>query len=353
MTQFMPQVEAAGGTQIGGSYINTWINCPRDWYNLHYRPYLGNDGSVVGTGLSAFSTSIPLLVGRVFHEAIAAWYESGVRNGEDTGERSVDKALEVALREHKSCESQFPADRKTGLESSEVAANEFAKVEMMLRAYHDRYGPESMNPEFPTIQVLVDDEGKPLVEREWTAQLCPGYVFTCRTDLIILEHGLMKTMEHKTTSAYGVQMRKREMDMDPQFSGEYWILRECLPQHTLAGVMVNMIVKDRSGKSKFDIAERETTTRTDGQLNRWRLTSVHALEQIDAAVARYTELLAAGTTHEAAADLCFPDYGTRTKQCYAFNSRCQFLDLCQMAGMEHKRIAQFKPRFTTPTLETT
>ena len=335
--QFTPTVDPTGGSQFGNSYITAWVNCPRDWYNLFKRPTLGPTGELLGTGLTAGSTSIHLLLGRVFHDGIAAWYESGVRDGTDTGERSIDQAMEAALATFKSVENDF--------EKPEMADESWTRNEVMLRAYHDRYGPESHSPEFPTVQVMCDAEGLPLVEREWKAQLSPGYVYTCRTDLIITHHGLLKTMEHKTTSPYGVRARRTEMDMDSQFSGEYWILRECMPEMVLAGVLVNMVVKDRSANSKFDVAERETTIRTSEQLDRWQISCVHALRGIDQACEAYDKLVEEGMEHSRAADYCFPDYGARTKQCYAYGGRCQYLDLCQQAGHEERVLPGYTTRF--------
>lgn len=336
--QFIPQTEPTGGTAVGNSYLTTFAACPRDWFNLFCRPVQDEAGQPLGVGIRTTTTGIPLLVGSICHDGLEGWYRSGIRDGEDTGERSIDAALAAVDQSHQTRYREF--------QGAEEADQVLDVSRHLMRAYHDRYGPESSGSEYPTWKVLCDAQGEPLVEREWCAQLTPGYVYTCRTDLIGTHHGLLKTMEHKFTTPSGVRARLREMDMDPQFTSEYWILREMFPDLTLNGVLVSMTVRDKAtGPMPLGHNTRETTIRSQGQLNRWKSSALSILQQIDESVGLYQSLIADGWEPEPASEQAFPDHGTRTGRCYAYFSQCQFLPLCQAAGIERRAMANYTVRF--------
>ena len=119
-----------------------------------------------------------------------------------------------------------------------------------------------------------------------------------------------------------------------------------MPEDTLAGVLINMVLKKpfKSGQHAGVAAVRETTTRTVGQMHAWQLGRIHILEQIDRAVHAYETDIAQGTVPEAAMMAHFPALGDSTGQCTAYNSRCVYLPLCQMAGMEQRMMAGFRPK---------
>ena len=106
---FIPQVEPTGGTSLGNSYLTTWVRCPRDWFNQYYRPTLDAEGQL-WRGLAPRFTKPPFLTGRIFHDALAAWYTSGCRDGDDTGERSIDAALAEGERVWKAAQPEYEND---------------------------------------------------------------------------------------------------------------------------------------------------------------------------------------------------------------------------------------------------
>lgn len=341
--RFTPTHTPGGGTPTGNSYLSSWAECPRLWFNNYYRPTHGVDGVLLGRGIETPHRSPPLLTGTTFHAGLAAWYTSGVHDGEDTGERSLDHAIELARAQHQAHSHQYALGT--------AGAEGLKQVETALYAYHDRYGPGSQaGPEYPEITVLCDSQGQPLIERDWAFPIAPGYQYTCRTDLIVLHHGYVKAMEHKfvSASAYTLRNMVSGAGTASQYTGEYATLAHCLPDLTLSGVMLNLVQKDRAPRSKYDAAVRETTSRTTAQIDRWRRSAVSILGQIDAAVSSYEEGLAQGDDPEALIDVCFPDYGTRTDRCTKYNG-CEFLGLCSLAGMEHRGLAQYRVRNPSPT----
>jgi hypothetical protein len=209
--RFIPEASPSGGTQLGNSYLTTWTRCPRAWFNEFYRPVL-LDSQTVGRGITPRFKKIFLISGGIFHEMLAAWYASGCRDGEDTGEYDIDKALETGRLEWLKAKREY--------ESEELAEKDWLMNQKMILDYHDRFGPGAPMPDYPDIRVVCDGSGEPLVERPWTCTLMDGYVYTCRTDLIVYERGYLKVMEHKTSKANWVWTRQASIPYDSQFTGE-------------------------------------------------------------------------------------------------------------------------------------
>ena len=354
--KFVPPVQAGeGGTQCGNSYLTSWATCPRLFYNNYYRPTqvpsdVEGEPDTLYRGITGQFKSEYLLGGSIFHEGIAAWYRSGCRNGEDTGEYDIDHAMDVLNTNAVAAAAQYAG-------GPAKAEDDRVMFQVLMRSYADRYGPTSPSPDWPEIRILCDAKsGEPLIEQAYAFPLGNGYTYTCRIDAIIMRHGNVSVMEHKTTTAYGIRFRLESMPWDAQFAGELWTLQHALPELPIHGVYVNICLKKRSSTSKFDIATREMTVRTDGQLERWKEGAKALLRQIDNAVERYEQAMygglqanySDGLSHEEAADAFFPDTGTRTGHCTAYGG-CEYQELCAIAGMEHRALNQFRPRLRVET----
>jgi hypothetical protein len=274
------------------------------------------------------------------------WYASGCRDGEDTGEYSLDAALAAG-------EAARDGEEGQEYESREIASTEWDMLEKMMVSYHDTFGPGGPHQDYPAVKVLCDEEGEPLVERAWVCTLTDGYIYTCRTDLIVEERGYVSVWEHKTSTQMPIflRMRKESIPWDAQFAGEYWILKELFaPTETIHVVRVNMVFKNhqafqKSGKPTAHplVAEREGTDRTDGQLEQWRWSTIHELYAIDEAVERYDRAVASGNvTPKHAATLYFPQRGMRNGKCTAYRG-CAYQALCRYAGKEEKVMGDYRP----------
>jgi hypothetical protein len=336
---FVPPPEASGGTQGGNSYLQTWVKCPRLWYNTYYRPTRDEGGKVLSRGLRLPHSSRHILTGDAGHDGLQRLYESGIRDGEDTGEWDVDFAVDTArakLQTHKP-KYQLVKDFEEAYDTLPV----------IIRDYYEKHGPEAPRPDYPNIKILCDDQGAPMIERELRAELAPGYVYTCRFDALITDMGFIKALEHKFTTAYGINMRLKGINTETQFTGEYWVIQQCYPEVDLNGVLLNMLIKNRSltGKYKDTPAVRETTTRSPGTINRWKISAIGILDSIDDAIDRFENLTLNGDSDNYASEVCFPDHGTRTEQCHAFGSKCDYLHLCQLPGLEDRRLAQYNANY--------
>lgn len=327
--RFVPQNIPDGGSPIGNSYASTFANCPRKWFNSYYRPFEGS------RGIKPQFVSEHLTGGSTFHEGIAALYRSGCRDGEDTGEWDLDLALSILDLHH--------TQNSVKYESEEKAEEHQILFQVMLIAYHDEFNRQGNRPDFPTIKVAFDDQGEPLIEREFAVELgYKDYIFTCRADLLILHHEYPKVMEHKT-SAPGFWATKRlaAIHTDSQFTGECFVLASVFPDTQVDGVLCNVVIKN--GKTK--IAMRESTRRGPEDFNTFRQATLDILQQIDHRTEGFENDLDTGYSVEEAVDRWFPDHGTRTQACEAYGG-CEFQRLCLNKGRIEQNLKCFRPRTT-------
>lgn len=334
-TRFEPKVDPdQGGTSLGNSYLNAWVRCPRYWFNVYYRPI--DTVSHTGRGIEPLQTGLPLLTGTLFHEGLEGYYRSGWRDGADTGEYVLDKAMERMQAQWISQRGRYASDPEADLDC--------LRVETMLREYHGVYGPKGSACDYPGIRICGDEDGNPLLECDFRYELKEGYWYTGRLDGICLHYGAIRVLEHKTTSAYGVSSRLATLSTDSQFTGEMWLAQQSIPDATVDGVLVNIVLKDRSPKSKYTVAVREPTTRTEAQVEQWRTGACTILDQINSAVEEYESAIKAGVSINSAEARCFPNHGTRNGNCYAYGRPCDYADLCSLIGMESKVLPTFRTK---------
>ena len=338
---FIPDHQPNAGSLFGSSYINLASKCWKKWFNTYYRPITSSErgGEVVARGIAPIQTSAALLSGRVFHEGLAAYYVSGCRDGEDTGEYDVERALEVAQLVH------LNAKKHGEYQDDSAAEEDWLLNKNMLLGYADFFGPRAPSQDYPNIRIACDGNGQPLVEREFKMALDYGdYVYSCKYDAIVHHRGFLKAMEHKTSAAGFVGNRIKTSQFDAQITGECAILADQFPDDPIHGVLMNVVVKKRSVNSKFDPAERESTTRTQTQLEYFRLSTVSLLAEIDHRVGEFERELEKGTPLELAAQVWFPDHGTRSGECMSYNYPCTFAAICQLPGRERATLTGFRPR---------
>lgn len=339
-TPFLPTPSPDGGSRIGNSYLSTFAECPKRWFNVFLRPmeWKTEDGtSMVSEGVAPKHTDPNLSKGRVFHEGMAAWLASGVKDGEDTGQYDLEVALAAVDKAAAACRPEYSDPAQ--------ADEDHTTMRALIISYHEAYGPGAAAHDFPEIKVCADPEGHPLVEREFVCDLgYGGYVYTCRADAIVDHLGFLKVFEHKTSTVRGVGGRLRTIHRDSQFTGELFTLAHHFVEHPLNGALCNVVPKDRGANSKWGVAERETTTRTPEQLEQWRVDTVGLLRRIDESVHDYKLARARGRFVEEAASETFPELGEHTGRCYKFNRECEFFDVCQRKGREESVLWRFRPR---------
>ena len=141
--------------------------------------------------------------------------------------------------------------------------------------------------------------------------------------------------EHKTTSAYGMNLLRTSMRNNIQGTGECYVLSKVLPHLPVQGVLLNILLKDRSSKSKFSPFERDTCARTPAQLHMFEA-GIRARHQHWATQkADWERLTAEMGDPWLAAQHVYVANGASTGACEnQYGRPCEFLDLCVGVGME-------------------
>jgi hypothetical protein len=325
--KFIPENDPKGGSLVGNSYLSSFATCPRRWFNSYYRPFEGSKG------IRAQFISEHLIKGSTFHEAIAELYLSGCQDGEDTGEWNLDRAVAKLEIHHASSVSRYASEEK--------ADEDKILLTSMIIAYYDQFSLNGAAPDYPTIRVMHDGAGEPLIEREFKVDLAnSGYVFTCRADLLIHHHGYPKVMEHKTSApGFWAQKRLNAIHTDSQFTGECFVLASLFPGEQIDGVLCNVVIK----KGKTKIAIRESTRRDHHDFNTFRLSALDILQQIDHRTEGFSNDLDAGYPEEEAINRWFPDHGTKTGACENYGG-CEFQVLCRNKDRVEANLKTFRPR---------
>lgn len=320
MTQTVTDAPSTGGTEFGWSYISNYKACPMRWFNRYHRP--NKEG---GLGVAPMKTASPLLIGSGTHEGLAAWYRSGWRDGEDTGHRNLDRALDAA-------EAHF-ATRRDEFEDESAYDDGLAMVRKLLTGYHDWYGEGGPEQEYPHYKVLGDPEtGEPLIEVEFRVPLGQGYVFTTRLDTVVSLQQFAYDLEHKSWAAQGVSAGFDRFGIDGQGTGQIFALKDRYPELSVAGIIVNALVKNRGARSNKPPFERNITGRTEQDIEKFKLDTARTLAQMDAALEEFRHLVQGGLSVNEAANVVF-DASPPSVVCRGF-SRCEYYAPCKSRGYE-------------------
>ena len=343
--RFIPSLPAPlGGNTVSHSYLSEWVGCRRKWFYRYLMPApdLLAQGITELLGIAPRHTRPTLIKGSTFHVLMEWLLRSGCKDGEDTGQWDLERALSAAEASH--------LLRKPEYSEEERWAEDWVAIREMGLQYYETYGPGGKAPDYPNLKVVCDGNGEPVVERGYTLGLgYNNYLFTCGIDAIVEHLGYLKVMEHKTSAASWVSRRLRSAAMDSQFTGELLTLHTHFPDEKLYGVLLNVMVKGRSPNSKYGVAERDTINRTPADLEQFRAETIAILKQIDECVERFHTRLSSGMDWQRAAEDLFLEDGRRNDRCFAFNDDCEYLDLCKFKGMEHQFLHSYRTRTPTET----
>ena len=342
--RFIPEKTTSGGTQVGSTYLSDFVRCPYFWFNRYVRPSGNLDEDYELIGLQPKWKDPALGLGSFFHTTLEHLYLSRCRDGEDTGEWSLDFALDAL--------SVSANEQKADYKSAEQWQADLEEVQLLLRYYVDEYGPGRPSAEWPNLQVAFDGEGKPLIEREFILPLgYKDFFVTSKPDLIALDNGYLCTVDHKTAAGRGGWARRRlnNIHSDPQFTMEHMILTELFPEEHIDGSLVNIVAKGLVAHTKSERFLRGKTTRSLTDIDVHKSDTISLLRQIDEGVELFQELWGQTNDIEHSATLAFPRHGQRIDSCHAYNRECLFYDLCVYKDDTEKYLRVFKPRVKKAT----
>jgi hypothetical protein len=265
------------------------------------------------------------------HAWLAAYYASGWRSGEDSGEREIDMPTQIMLDHLNAREHELEDPTQKGKMEAEAVR--------ICQSYHVWYTNEN---DYGSYRVAADTQGEPLIEREYELVLSPGRIFTTRPDVVMIHDDYFWGFEHKTQAASRLWALLRQLQISGQVSGQILALRSAHEQ--AVGVIGNVLVKDRGKSSDKPPFKREHYQRTDDELAKFRLDVIHILDEIDDHVGRWQSLVAAGMDDNEAANRVF-NATVDHNICVGFRT-CEYFGPCKARGYEGPMFdAQYRARF--------
>jgi hypothetical protein len=320
----MTAPKGSGGSPLGVHFLNDFASCPTKWYwrNLALWPGTNlaveraeGEGLPIGVVPSRFKGALD--TGSRVHAGVAAFYASGCKDGEDTGERDLGAMLDAARLDP-------PITPETEMTTELIES--LALTDKLLARYFEVYKDDH------NVTVAFDSAGEPLIEREFWLDLgYRDYRFTCRADLVYWQGGAkagyLRFMEHKTARASDLPKWLKRAEVDPQFSGQFLMGVSHFPESRFDGVTLNALVKDRAKKSDLPDMYRKTYARTPAQLEKFRMDAVGRLKRIDESVEQWRDLIARGMEPDDAAKIVF-DGSPSGYECVGMGIACDYLPLC-------------------------
>lgn len=340
------------GSPVGNSYISLWYRCRRKWFAKYWWPWpdgktgLGLPGGLIRLGRRGLiGPGANLMLGSMLHAFKEAWYLSGVRDGEDTGQYNLEAALEHLNTYTTARQGEFAPD--TGEGSAFDWA--LAEVKKWCELFHTYYGPDGYTPLFPEEKVLCLEDGRPAVELQFEIPLgYRDYIYTTRLDAVkLFQDRYVIGSETKTAAASWVERYINRLPKGSQFTGQMFVLRNAPELAHLPWDKVKVVYHIKgwnpSGRSMFTSpCVSGDVTRSQAQLQRFQVQTLAALRRIDETVEEYQHRLEAGEDFYTLLDELFPESGENTGECYSFNSECEFMTACRM-GFDKGSLGNFHP----------
>lgn len=261
-----------GPSSAGYHFVQAYQNCKRKFYNTYVR------------GLEGIYRSPAILFGTAAHVGMEEWYKQHAQGS--VVSKKVKFATDAAIVDAESRRDQY---------------YDPSKLEVHKRQLKDtfhQYGLVYFNEPFRVVGV----------EENYEITLQYGDIFTGRIDLVTLrDNGQLMIMDHKFTS-WSLDNFKRSVQASDQATAYCALWNANNPKRRASGVIFNL-VRNYQGKIEF------------AQVPVYR-----AQSDIDIFIREVSENM-----RDMAQRLIDPDstWPKNTDQCFAYNSPCPFLELCQ------------------------
>jgi len=315
-------------TSAGSHYLKDWSGCDAKGAYAHFYPHPKMDASLDQFGLQPLYVGEALVQGSAIHNGLEEWYHSRIKDGEDTGEANIDRALEAS--------DATWSQRGQQMIDQDLIAPKRAETHLVLRRYHDYYGQGGALQEYPNTKVYCDDKGEPWIEKQFEIDVGGGYHYTARIDLLVHHQGFLCAMDHKSSKASFAKRIASMAEMEAQFTGELLCIHDSFPDLSINGVIVNILVKDRRKGPPFD---RVMVGRTKQELDLYRYHTRQQFIRIDQMKQTFQDLIDEGIDPDTAFSYAFPKNGARHDTCFAYYRQCEFWYLCKSPGLQSRLIA--------------
>ena len=328
---YVPSDVHLGGQRTSASQLKRITTC----WQLHFLSDMAPHPEIEGsTGLAAHTVSLPLLTGIGTHAGLHQYFLSGWRDGEDSGERDVMKAITYAeeIITQRRSEAPTPEDFQKALDQTQYCLTKFD--EQMAASGLGQY------------KVVADGNGEPVLEREFQVPLAEGrFVYIDKIDGVFEDsEGYHCPGEYKTASYSSANTTLASLHMQGQSFGHMACLTLAFPDAPLGDLLFWVLVKDRGAKSKLPSIYERLVTITPESV-RWYL---HMVEEIlEDTVERATaweNLVREGMDAYEAGLMVYPQNGILNGQCQRYNRPCEFASYCEAVEFGPRMLKGFRPR---------
>lgn len=328
---YVPSDIQLGGQRTSASQLETITRCRQEFF-LHYlAPHPEVPDSA---GLTTRVTTAPLLVGIGAHAGLHAYDLSGWRDGADSGERDLMKALAHAEETLKA--------RQQELEDPD----EFEKALHQTRNVLIKFDELRTAGAISRKRVVADANGKPVLEREFHLPLAGGkFVYVDKVDGVFEnEEGYHEVGERKTSTFRYERTLTTGLHMRGQSYGHMAVLTTSYPTAPLNGVHFWIHVKDRGAKSDLPHIRERTITIPREQVETYLWHVEEWLYDITDRTEAWQDNVEAGMEPYEAALARFPLDGLMNGSCPRFGRLCQFASYCEAHTFGPKMLQGFQPR---------
>ena len=328
---YVPSDVHLGGQRTSASQLKRVTTCWQYHFLCDLAPHPDIPNSA---GLATRVTGAPLVTGSGVHAAIHSYFLSGFKDGEDSGERDVMKALAhaeevVAARQH---EMDSPEDYQKALNQTRHC---LIKFDEQLTAGG-----------LTNKRVVADANGEAVLEREFQLPLAEGrFVYTDKVDGVFEnDEGYHEIGEYKTSTFRFATTTLNNLHMQAQSYGHMGCLTSSYPEAPIGGLLFWVLVKDRGAKSDLPhIYERQVTIPPEC-VEQYLHDVTQTLEDMVSRATAYTNLCNEGLDAYQAGLMCYPQTGIMNGQCYRYNRPCEFAGYCEAHGYGSRMLQGFRPR---------
>lgn len=328
---YIPSDVQLGGQRTSASQLRTHATCEQEWFLSYLCPHPDVPKSA---GLTTRTTADPLLTGSYFHGGMHAYLLSGWRDGGDSGERDIDKAIGHL--------EDLAHSRAGETESPEQAEENCLVAKQMLLKY------DELRNEYTDMKVVGDSNGEAVLEREYQLPIGPNgeFTYTNKIDSMLQDReGYHYIGEFKTTSFRFANQSLNALHMQGQSYGHMGVLTRLFPTAPIGGIHFMVFVKDRGKKSNLPHVYERAIIIPGESVDAYFDHVLDRLYRMVDSTQRWQVLCNEGWEPYSAGIKAFMLDGVLNGQCTRFNRPCAFRGYCENFGLGSRALRGFRPKF--------
>ena len=331
-TTYRPMA-GGGGSRMGVHYLSEFVQCPMRWF-LRYAYPAGPNSEL--TGLTTHHTSPPLLTGTAYHAGVEELYRSGWRDGADTGEWDLERAVAKVEAEFTARESEWADTDKMVAERQDTIA--------MIHRYRNHFGKGGKAPEQGHLELLATPDGEPALEVEYEIPV-GNRIMTARIDALVRYHGIMMVCERKTSSRVSSTLQTYSLKAQPL--ALLLLVNHHHPEPVTA-ILLDIAHKKHTSGSRQPEFLRSPISHAPDLLQQFVGVAERTLDAIDNHMGVWNIRVKGGMDPMDAAFATFPLRGLFNDKCFSFQRECAFARVCRNPSTASNQLPTYRPRIFTP-----